>query len=194
MNRIKLLQDALEINQVQATITSKLIEDLPDDKLTDFVIFRMDFVQPMKSKELITKEAVFEFKKIIYINQIKNGKYAFNAVEEVKSFCQKYFKEKEICNGPDGYFDYVIIAMDKDGNLINKFATNEFGNYLKLESDKAERVYQWLFENPERIGIVDVIPYYETPNLIKLESYGDFEYKDTSVIEKLENFSKKVSA
>ncbi len=177
--------EALEINKTQATITSKLIEDIPNNKLTGFIVYRMNFIEPMKSKDLITKEAVFSFRKIMYLNKIKKGTFEFKNVEEVKTFCQTYFKNKDLCYGAEGYYDYVIIGMDKDGNLINKYATNDFGNFLKLESDKEERVYNWLFENPERIGDIKAVPYYETPNKVLIEAHQDFNEIDARVSNKL---------
>lgn len=190
MDRVKFLQDALEVNPVQASIISKLIVDIPDEKLTDFIVFRMDFIQPMKSKDLITKEAVFSYKKQIFQAQIKKGKFEFSSVEELKKFIQTYYKGQEVCNGPEGYFDYVVIGMNSEGDLINKYAANDIGQYLKLETHKTEKVYQWLFENPERIGSVEIIPYYETPNLIKLEQFDFKDNDDVNVIAKLENLSK----
>ncbi len=185
MDRIRFLMDALEINQVQAMITSKLIEDIPDSKLTDFIVYRMNFVEPMKSKELITKEAVFSFRKIMYLNKIKKETFEFKNIEEVKTFCQTYFKNQDLCYGADGYYDYVIIGMDKDGNLINKYAVNNYGNFLKLESDKEQRVYKWLFENPKRIGDIKIVPYYETPTSLQIEQKEDLNKIDTRVSKKL---------
>lgn len=160
MDRIKFLQEALELNYVQASITSKLIEDIPDNKLVDFIIFRMDFIQPMKSKELITKEAISEFLKLKYLNELRNGSLKLKSIDELKKFCKTYFKGKDLCNGAANYYDYVVLCMDNEGNLLNKFVV-ENGKYLKLDIAKENEVYFWLLNNQHKIGNIESIPYFE---------------------------------
>lgn len=161
MDRVKFLVDALEITQVQATIFNKLLLDIPNDKLMDFIVFRMSYIEPMQSKELITKNALFDFRKKQYLESVANGEFFFLNTDEVKEFCKTYFKGQDLCYGPGNYYDYVIIAMDKDGVLINKFCMND-GYYLKLNSKEESEVYSWLFENQKRIGVVKIVPYFES--------------------------------
>lgn len=71
MNRIEFLAKGLDVNEIQATLISELIKDIPDDKLKDFLVFRMGFIDQYKSKELITKEALFEYQKIKTQHQLK---------------------------------------------------------------------------------------------------------------------------
>ena len=169
MDRVKFLVDALEITQVQATIFNKLLLDIPNDKLMDFIVFRMSYIEPMQSKELITKNALFDFRKKQYLESVANGEFFFLNTDEVKEFCKTYFKGQDLCYGPADYFDYVIISMDKDGNLINKFVIND-GFYLKLTSQEEAKVYLWLFENQKRIGDIKVVPYFENKSKILIEN------------------------
>lgn len=161
MNRIKFISQALEINEVQAELLNAELQEFPDDKLKDFFKFRMKFIQPQRSKEVTTKMALFEFKKFFYLARIKKGKTQFNSIDEVKVFCDTYFRNEDLCYGAGSFFDYVVIGMDKDGNLINKYFQNN-GFFEKLTSHKESEVYEWLFKNQNRIGVIKNIPYYET--------------------------------
>ncbi len=58
MNRIEFLMQGMEINEVQASLVSELISDIPNNQLKNFLIFRMSYIEPMMSKELITKTAL----------------------------------------------------------------------------------------------------------------------------------------
>ncbi len=152
VNRIDFIKDALEINSIQAMIISEMISDIADDDLTKFLVFRMDFIQPMKSKDLITKEALYAYKRMRIERDIANGICPFTDKNSVHNYLQSFYKGREIANGAGNYKDFVVIALDKDGEYINKYAVNEHGSYKKLISSDVDNVLEWLLNNPTRIG------------------------------------------
>lgn len=170
MNRVQYLQQALEINEVQADLLNDLISDIPDGRLKEFLIFRMNYVQPMMSKELITKTALFDFRKKMTEAQLRGGVKLFRTTDEVKEYLKTYYKGKEIANGAGNYYDFVVIAMDKDGELINKYVQNEYGTYKKLNNSEAGAVYQWCLNNQHKIGVVEYVPYYNPDEVKQLEN------------------------
>ena len=170
MNRVQYLQQALEINEVQADLLNDLISDIPDSRLKEFLIFRMNYVQPMMSKELITKTALFDFRKKMTEAQLRSGVKLFRTSDDVKEYLQTYYKGKEIANGAGNYYDFVVIAMDKDGELINKYVQNEHGTYKKLNNEEAGAVYQWCLNNQHKIGVVEYVPYYNPDEVKQLEN------------------------
>jgi hypothetical protein len=169
MERTKFIMQGIGINEVQATLISELIKDIPNDRLKEFLIFRLNYVEEFKSNELITKTALFEFRKIQHLQAIQNNQFRFDSVDEVITFCKTYFKNKDLCYGAASFFDYVVIYMDKDSNLLNKFKLTEQGNYSKLDSHDELKVYHWLFVNQNRIGVVKNIPYFEDKSKYQLE-------------------------
>ena len=169
MNRVQYLQSALEINEVQADLLNDLISDIPNDKLKEFLVFRMNYVQPMMSKELITKTALFNFKRKLVETQLRAGVNVFKDIYEVKEFLLTFYKGKEVANGAGNYYDFVVIAMDKDGELINKYVQNEHGTYKKLNNDETGTVLTWLFKHQQRIGVVEYVPYYNPDELKQLQ-------------------------
>lgn len=185
MDRVKFLIEALEINKTQAMIIDAMIKDIPDDKLMDFIVYRINFIEPMQSKELITKNALFSFRKKQYLQMIKQNDSFFKSVDDLKHFCKAYFKGQDLCYGASDFFDYVIIAMDKDCNLINKFVVND-GFYLKLTSQEEAKVYLWLFENQKRIGDIKIVPYFESKTKALVESKRE-EIIDNRVLNLLRN-------
>jgi len=168
MKREEFISQALEINAVQANLVSMMISEIPNDKLKDFFAFRMNFMQPMMSKELITKTALFEFNKNGIEARLRNGEQVFKTIYEVKDYLLTFYKGKEIVNGAGKFYDYVIIAMNNDGEMINKFAQNEHGNYKKLDNDDTGSVLEWCLINQHRIGEVKYVRY-EEPVQVMIE-------------------------
>lgn len=172
MNRIQFLMQGLEINEVQASLVSELIADVPNDKLKDFLVFRMKFVDQFKSKELITKEALFEYQKIKIEHRLKNNEKVFEKIEDMQQYIETYYKGKDIGYGLGQYKDFVVIALDRDCNLLNTYYAPN-GNYYKLTSTEKQVVYNFLFNNQHRIGNIKHIPYYE--DIEQIENKKDDE-------------------
>jgi hypothetical protein len=163
----------LELNEVQASLISELITDIPNDKLKDFLVFRMKFIDQYKSKELITKEALFEYQKIKTLHRIRNNEKVFENINQMIEFIESHYKNKELGNGLAHYYDYVVIGLDKDCNLINKFKTLETGNYYKLNSEEKAKVYSFLFEHQYRIGKAEYYP-------VWIDEYEKIENKEVN--------------
>ena len=155
MDRVTFLQEMLEVTRAQALVFESMIRDIPDSRLIDFGKFVIERFEPMKSKLLIIKEAIFDFRRMQIENGIRNGSFSFRTIDEMKEYLRTYYRGKEITNGPASYFDYVVIGMDKEGRLVNKYALDEFGRYLVLDGEGVSEVYRWLFENQHRIGKVE---------------------------------------
>lgn len=166
MNRVQFLMQGLEINEIQASLVSELIKDIPNEKLKDFLVFRMQFIDQYKSKELITKEALYEYNKIKIQHRLRTGEDVFETVEQVQQYVEAHFKNKEIGYGLGAYKDFVVIAMDRDCNLLNTYYAPN-GTFYKLTSVEKEKVYKFLFENQHRIGDVKRIPYYDDTKQIE---------------------------
>lgn len=166
MSRVNFIKEALEINAIQAELLSEMIKEIPDNKIKDFLVFRMNYIQPKMSKELITKSALFDYNKKMIEVRLRNGEQVFKTIYEVKEYLLTFYKNKEIVNGPAKYMDYAIIAMNQDGELINKFAQNEHGSYKKLNNDDTGAVLEWCLINQHRIGDVKYVRYEEPVNVM----------------------------
>lgn len=184
MERIEFLMKGLEINEVQASLLSELIIDVPNNDLKNFLVFRMGFIEQYKSKELITKEALFAYNKNRIQSKLYLGEKIFKSVDEIKTHIETFYKKSDLANGVAKYYDYVVIALNADCELINKYALNDHGNYLKLNSLESAKVYQWFFENQERLGVVKIVPYHET-ELLQLEEIEKNQTIDTKVLKLL---------
>ena len=165
MKRIEFLMQGLELNEIQATLISELISDMPNNQLKNFLVFRMQFIEPYKSKELITKEALFEYRKIQTENRLRQNEKVFSTLDEMKTFIQLHYKGKELGYGLGDYFDYVVIALDKEGNLVRKNQVTAGGNYPKIDGENTAKIYKFLFENQHRIGLVKYITQQEVTQI-----------------------------
>lgn len=160
MNRVQFLMQGLEINEIQASLVSELIKDIPNEKLKDFLVFRMGFIDQYKSKELITKEALYEFQKIKIQHRLRAGEKVFENVEQVQVYIEAHYKNKEIGYGLGQYKDFVIVALDRDCNLLNTYYAPN-GHFYKLTSVEKEKVYNFLYNNQDRIGDIKRVPFYD---------------------------------
>ena len=166
MDRVAFLQQGLEVNIVQASLVSELIADIPNDKLKDFLVFRMKFIDQYKSKELITKEALYEYQKIKIQYRLKAGEKIFKTVEQVQEYVEAHYKNKEVGYGLGAYKDFVIVALDRECNLLNTYYAPN-GHFYKLTSVEKEKVYNFLLENQNRIGDIKRIPFYDDTKQIE---------------------------
>ena len=185
MDRIDFIRKALDVNEVKASIINELIKDIPDDKLADFFAYRLNFVNEKMSVELITKKAIFEYKRILIQERLKRKEKIFKSISELKRFLQVYYKGKDIANGAkgNGFLEFVVIGMDKDGNLINKSARNEFGVFEKLTANEEAKFLKWLLENQHRIGVIDYEAVAKKDEILKeLENkFKEYELENTQL-------------
>lgn len=176
----------LNLNRVQALVTAELIKELRDDELIPFFAYRANFIEPKMSAELITKNAVFAFRKEKLLKAIKNDKFRFKSVEQLSQFVKAYFKNQNLCYGPDGFLEFAIIGVDENGDLINKYAINEYGKFKYLNGEDIAKVYEWLFNNQERIGVIKFI---NPEPILKAIEEKEREQKEAQIA--LENSTKK---
>lgn len=197
MNRVDFLMQGLNINTVQASLVSELISDIPNEQLKNFLIFRMKFVEEFKSNELITKTALYEYRRLQMEQRLRNGEEPFDTVEQVQNFIETYYKNKDIGYGLGKYYDFVVLGLDKDCNILNKYYINEHGSYYKLTSDEKAIIYDFLFKNQSRIGVVKYYAREEIENKLEMienqkEKAIEIEYKDNAINPKVMEMMKKV--
>jgi len=191
MNRIQFLMQGLDINEVQASLVSELIKDVPNENLKDFLVFRMRFIDQFKSKELITKEALFEYQKNKIEHRLRQGEKVFFNIEDMQNYIETYYKGKEIGYGLGNYKDFVIVALDRECNLLNTYYAPN-GSFYKLNSVEKQIIYNFLFENQHRIGDVKQIAYYDD-DIKQIENHNKLESDDCispKMIEFLKNNKK----
>ena len=194
MDRVEFLQQGLEVNIVQASLVSELIKDVPNDKLKDFLVFRMRFVDKYKSKELITKEALFEYQKKIMQSRAKTGEKVFETVDAIKEHIETFYKGQDLANGVASFYDFVVIALNDDCELINKYVVQENGTYRKLNSIDSAKVYEWFYENQHKLGDVEIVAVYDiAPKLIEAPKVEDGAI-NPKVLEMMQAKNKKGSA
>ena len=156
MNRIQTIKEALGVNETQALITAELLKPLKDEDIIPFFAYRTNFIQPKQSSELITKNAVAAFRKQKALEAIRDGKFSFKNIEQLVEFTKTFFRNEKLCYGAT-YKDFVIIGVDEYGNLINHYHINQAGKPVQLSSDDEAEVYEWLFKNQKRIGVIKYI-------------------------------------
>ncbi|MGF7479075.1 hypothetical protein [Campylobacter concisus] len=156
MNRIQTIKEALGANETQALITAELLKPLKDEDIIPFFAYRTNFIQPKQSSELITKNAVAAFRKQKALEAIRDGKFSFKNIEQLVEFTKTFFRNEKLCYGAT-YKDFVIIGVDEYGNLINHYHINQAGKPVQLSSDDEAEVYEWLFKNQKRIGVIKYI-------------------------------------
>ena len=155
MDRVAFLQQMLEVTKAQAMVFESMIRDIPDSRLIDFGRFVIERFEPKKSKLLIIKEAIFDYRRKRIEADLRSRKTRFRSIEELKQYLLEFYRGKDIANGPASYYDYVVIGMDQDGRLLNKYALDDYGRYLVLDGEDSAEVFAWLFENQHRIGRVE---------------------------------------
>lgn len=152
--RMIIIKEALECNNTQALVYSELLKEISDEDLIDFFKFRLNFIEQYTSKELATKKALIAYKQNQILNALAIGVRVFNDKERMINFIKTVFKGKDFCYGAKGYHDFVIFGLDDNGEILNKYAVDDFGRFMKLNSDESAEIYNWLYENQHRIGII----------------------------------------
>jgi hypothetical protein len=169
-NRVKFIGEILSINPAQAKIMSIFLQRIPDNKIYEFFVYRMSFIVEKQGKELITKNAFFAYEQKMIEEKLRAGLKPFKTIDHIKKFLSLYYKNKEIAYGAGNFYDFVVIGMDKDGQLINRYLTNREGFFLKLTSEETGDVYKWLLTNQNRIGDIQYKPYFDPVERKKLEA------------------------
>lgn len=160
-----IIKEALECNNTQALVYSELLKEISDEDLIDFFKFRLNFIEQYTSKELATKKALIAYKQNQILGALANGIKVFNDKERMINFIKTVFKGKDFCYGAKGYHDFVIFGLDDNGEILNKYAIDDFGRFMKLNSDESAEIYNWLFENQRRIGVIKHISKAETDKI-----------------------------
>lgn len=163
--RMIIIKEALECNNTQALVYSELLKEISDEDLIDFFKFRLNFIEQYTSKELVTKKALIAYKQNQILSALAGGIRVFNDKERMINFIKTVFKGKDFCYGAKGYRDFVIFGLDDNGEILNKYALDDFGRFMKLNSDESAEIYNWLYENQHRIGIIKHISKAETDKI-----------------------------
>lgn len=163
--RTQMIKDALECNEVQAIIYDNLMGEIDDKDLIDFFKFRLNFIEQYTSKELATKKALIAYKQNQILNALAGGIRVFSDKERMINFIKTVFKGKDFCYGAKGYRDFVIFGLDDNGEILNKYAIDDLGRFVKLNSDESAEIYNWLYENQHRIGVIKHISKAETDKI-----------------------------
>lgn len=145
----------------------RMLKMIPNEKLIDFSIYMDSFRGEFVSTELAMYRALTEYKKAVALNMIRKGESYFKSIKEVEEFIKEAFRGRDLFSGGNGapYIEGVVICVDKDGELRNKYIVNQNGVFQRLDSEDCQRVYQFLFENQNRIGAVS----YKNPKEIELQ-------------------------
>lgn len=168
--RRELLKEVLRVSGIrditEATITiyGEIMKMIPTDELAQFAVQLIREGGHMMRPDQMLSEAVKKYEQKIITARLQNGS-RIGDYDRFIEFLQYSFRGKPICNGMTGvYKPFVVIGMDREGNLVNQF------NWKKLSSHDEQQVYQWLFNNQSRIGIVEHIePKIEQPQLQHIE-------------------------
>lgn len=135
----------------------KVLELVETNKLIDFSIYMDYFRGEYVSVEVAMNKAINSYKKALILNSIKKGIKAFKNVKELVKFVKEACRGEDLFSGHKGspYIEGVVICVDDDGNLRNKFIVNKNGVYERLDSADTRRVYEYLFNHQEKIGAVE---------------------------------------
>ena len=118
-------------------------------------------------------EAVKEFERGIIARNMQSGK-RINDFDKFVEFLMYAYRGKPICNGITGiYKPFVTIGISRDGYFENQFT------WKKLSSKDEAEVLQWMFNNQERVGVIEHIEPYESRPIEQLP--------ETPKQEKIEN-------
>ena len=81
------------------------------------------------------------------IEQNKKQK-SFDNFNKFKEYVVDNYKGEQICNGVDGYENFVIFSLDAVGYIYNEFALET------LQANESLKVWTWLFNNQDRLGVI----------------------------------------
>lgn len=152
MDRITYIMETIEVNKHKAVLMDEFLKDIPTDKLGNFFLFRLDFQEPKTSKELITKNALYAWVRQETQNELRSGNFTFEDPTEMVNFLEKYYRDEALVMGSEPFSKNAVIEMGKDGMLYNRYSLNEYGKKEPLTQKEEYIVFQWIFQNQEKIG------------------------------------------
>lgn len=180
--RTQMIKDALECNEVQAIIYDNLMGEIDDKDLIDFFKFRLNFIEQYTSKELATKKALIAYKQNQILNALASGIRVFSDKEKMINFIKTVFKGKDFCYGAKNYYDFVIFGLDESGEILNKYAIDNLGRFVKLNSDESAEIYNWLFENQHRIGVIKHISKTEADKIAQAKKIAPVNNNNNKIV------------
>ncbi|WP_456390288.1 hypothetical protein [Hydrogenimonas sp.] len=157
------LAELLEVPMATAMVFAEMIADIPYARILEFGRFIVEGYEPKKSKMLVVKESVVNYRRLAREHAIKSGSMLFESREEMIRWVEKHYRGKELVSGPKPYKKFVVIGVGEDGRLVNRYALDDFGRFKPLDHESAMAVYAWLFANQHRIGSVEHIAAKELP-------------------------------
>lgn len=180
--RTQMIKDALECNEVQAIIYDNLMGEIDDEDLIDFFKFRLNFIEQYTSKELATKKALIAYKQNQILNALASGIRVFSDKEQMINFIKTVFKGKDFCYGAKNYYDFVIFGLDESSEILNKYAIDNLGRFVKLNSDESAEIYNWLFENQHRIGVIKHISKAEIDKIAQAKKIAPVNNNNNKIV------------
>lgn len=167
--RLNMIAELFNITNIKIELYSMMLKDIATDELVNFYSFVLDKKAQYESLEVCTKRCVKEYKAIQLLTKIYQNVYRFSDIDVMIGFIKHNFKGKDLGYGLEPFLDFVIIAVDEEGNLRNKYRLNEFNKPSVLNCDEEAMVYNFLFKNQERIGVIKYISEKDTPRQKALE-------------------------
>lgn len=155
--KAKFLAELMEVPVATAMVFAQMIPEIPYDRIVDFGRFIVEGYEPKKSKILAVKEAVVAYRRSMTELAIRSGKMRFDDREEMIRWIVRHYRGMELVSGPASYMRHVVIGVDEEGRLVNKYVLDEHGRYKPLDHESSMEVYIWLFSNQHRIGDVEHI-------------------------------------
>lgn len=158
MTRKDLVTGVFELkSEVKALQYLALLNGIPDSEIINFANYALKHKREFDSRDSYVARAVESFKASLALMAIREGKFSFKDRAEMVAFIKQNFRGKELVSGAKPFLPYVVIALDENATLVNKFRVTDYGKFIPLSSDDVTLVYDYLFANQQRIGDVKYI-------------------------------------
>lgn len=171
IKRLFNLQDDLKAEQF-----SRLLSGISDNEILNFSVFAYQNKKEFENTEALIARTAKEFIANINTKLLQERKMRFRTLDELIFFVRENFKGKEITNGSagNGFLPYVILSIDKEGDLFSRFS-------MRKATDAENVFYKWLFENQHKIGIIERISEAEYHNSQREQNTPQIEFKEPSL-------------
>ena len=159
--RIAIIKSIYKINDKYEIIQYlKILENIPTERLIEFSVYSLQNKLKYETEKACIVRTAKNFSALITLNLIRQNMFRFENLEEFIHFVKTNFKEKEITNGnsENGFLPFVILSIDKDGDLYSKYTMSKASNYETI-------FFKWLFKNQEKLGQIERISYSEYLNI-----------------------------